>query len=182
MNKDPLWEQIKKSVCPARSARRQRPVLSGQDRFDLARPGGCEEINQSRARKRWQALEVTPRLKSGADYTPASNAHLPPEQQQWWQALAEKKQRIDAKLDLHGLTEAQAYQELGFFMNKAATRGWRYVLIITGKGRDLQGALRTSFPKWLSSPPFSTQIQSFAHAHTRHGGLGAYYVALKPRL
>ena len=177
---DPIWEQVKKSVQRARCQPR-RANLAAQTNSEPFNNLSLTSPASPKPKLKWQALNATPRLKSGVDYTVPTQSHAPPEQQQWWQALADKKQRLDGKLDLHGLTENQAYTELGYFMQKAATRGWRYVLIITGKGRDLQGALRGNLPKWLSCPPFHTQVQSFAHAHLRHGGWGAYYVALKPR-
>ncbi len=177
MVSDPIWEQVKKSVkrigCQPR-AQHGHPKASAGHLDPQPR-----DAQLKTTKPKWKVFDATPRLKSGLDYTPPAQSYLPPEQQPWWQALADKKQWLDAKLDLHGLTEAQAYQELDYFMRKAAARRWRYVLIITGKGKDLQGRLRGNLPKWLSSPPFHKQVQNFAHAHLKHGGYGAYYVALQ---
>ena len=51
------------------------------------------------------------------------------------QRVARGKEEIDARLDLHGLTQAQAHSALLHFMHNAHARDARLVLVITGKGR-----------------------------------------------
>jgi DNA-nicking Smr family endonuclease len=64
-------------------------------------------------------------------------------------------------------------------MQKQTTRGARLLLIITGKGKDLQGVLRNSLPGWLMAGEFKHQILTIHPAHIRHGGDGATYVLLR---
>jgi len=101
--------------------------------------------------------------------------------------LRRGKLRPEARLDLHGLTLAQAGPELASFILSCKSRGMRLVLVITGKGRSgdpgplptRPGALRHQVPHWLHRPPLSSAVQQVVPAHLRHGGAGAYYVYLR---
>ncbi|MEM7730638.1 MAG: Smr/MutS family protein [Pseudomonadota bacterium] len=86
---------------------------------------------------------------------------------------------IDAKLDLHGLTQDQARGALSTQLLRSAKRGHRCVLVITGKGFQGEGVLRTQLPGWLSAPELRPLVARYAQAHARHGGGGAWYVFLK---
>ena len=48
--------------------------------------------------------------------------------------VARGKEAIDARIDLHGLTQAQAHSALLRFLRSAHARDARLVLVITGKG------------------------------------------------
>ena len=98
----------------------------------------------------------------------------------------------DAKLDLHGLTEAAAHHTLQSFVHTAHKRGVRLLLIVTGKGARLadgpfdlglaggrRGVLKAMVPRWLREPPLSEMIADLQDAHRRHGGEGALYVYLR---
>jgi DNA-nicking Smr family endonuclease len=98
-----------------------------------------------------------------------------------------------ARLDLHGLTEAVAHHALTAFLRGARTRGLKLVLVVTGKGRppqpdapfDLEltmrtrGVLRTLVPRWLAEPDLAPMIVQLQEAHKRHGGAGALYIYLR---
>lgn len=94
----------------------------------------------------------------------------------------------DARIDLHGLTLAEAHPELIRFVLDAHGRGHRLALVITGKGRrgrdddpvpQRTGALKHQVPVWLHQPPLAPLVLQVAEAHLRHGGAGAYYVYLR---
>lgn len=94
----------------------------------------------------------------------------------------------EARIDLHGMTLAQAHGALTAFVMASQMRGRRLVLVITGKGRpgaddgpipQRQGALRHQVPVWLGQPPMGAVVANVAPAHLRHGGSGAYYVYLR---
>lgn len=86
---------------------------------------------------------------------------------------------VDAKIDLHDKTQAQAYPLLRLTLERAASRGHKTVLVVTGKGARLDGVLRRAFPDWINSADIRPLIASYAQAHIRHGGSGAWYVFLK---
>ena len=51
--------------------------------------------------------------------------------------LSRGRAAIDAALDLHGLTQAEAHQALRGFLRHSQARGARLVIIVTGKGGAL---------------------------------------------
>lgn len=88
---------------------------------------------------------------------------------------------LEARIDLHGLTQAEAFPALMGFIANAARGGRRALLVITGKGAVSQGGgiLRRNAPAWLMASPIGAQILAVAPAHRRHGGDGAFYVMLR---
>ena len=98
------------------------------------------------------------------------------------------KLKPEARIDLHGMTMAEAHPELVAFILGSQAVGRRLVLVITGKGKDRDdggpiptrhGVLRHQVPQWLALPPLAQAILQVTPAHIRHGGHGAYYVYLK---
>ncbi len=102
----------------------------------------------------------------------------------------------EARIDLHGMTEAMAHNALLSFLRTARRGGVRLVLVITGKGVRAQdpyapfdlegesrarGVLKLMVPRWLREPDFAELIADHRSAHIRHGGSGALYVYLKKK-
>lgn len=90
---------------------------------------------------------------------------------------------VEARLDLHGHTQAEAHSELATFLMQAQAAGLRCVLVVTGRGDPAggRGVLRRNLPEWLSAPTFRPYVLATAPAHARHGGEGARYVLLRRR-
>ena len=86
---------------------------------------------------------------------------------------------IDLTIDLHDQTRAKAETHLKRSLIRAYNRNHKTVLVITGKGARLDGVLRNAFPGWMSDTNLRPIIASYAPAHIRHGGSGAWYVFLK---
>jgi DNA-nicking Smr family endonuclease len=97
--------------------------------------------------------------------------------------LRRGKLPVEARLDLHGYSQAEAHRELDAFLAGAQAAGKRCVLIITGKGttKETGGVLRAQVPNWLNQPPNRDRILAFDHAQSKDGGLGALYVLLRRR-
>ncbi|KQZ96087.1 DNA mismatch repair protein MutS [Mesorhizobium sp. Root157] len=95
--------------------------------------------------------------------------------------LSKGRLPIEGRVDLHGMTQEQAYSLLYSFLHRAHAGGVRYVLVITGKGSSSggDGVLRRSVPAWLSTPAFRLFVSSHDHAARHHGGSGALYVRLR---
>jgi DNA-nicking Smr family endonuclease len=96
----------------------------------------------------------------------------------------------EARIDLHGMTLAEAHPELIRFILNAQSAGLRLVLVITGKGKrkddhgpipQRMGALRHQVPQWLRIAPLGPAVLQISEAHLKHGGGGAYYVYLRRR-
>lgn len=101
---------------------------------------------------------------------------------------------IDGTLDLHGLTQNQAHRKLFHFIDQSIARGWKNLLVITGKGRtdfdhtqkaysdgmrETPGVLRRKVPQWLSDPSIRNKIIGYETAGPSHGGNGALLVRLR---
>ena len=97
------------------------------------------------------------------------------------QKLAKGRLPIEGRVDLHGMTQEQAYSLLLSFLHRAQAGGVRYVLVITGKGSSSggEGVLRRAVPGWLSTAPFRPLVSSHDHAARNHGGAGALYIRLR---
>lgn len=98
--------------------------------------------------------------------------------------LSRGRKDIDARLDLHGMTQTKAHRVLLNFLHHAHENGMTFVLVITGKGRTVgpeseRGVLRRQVPQWLGLPEFRSFVVGFEEAHIGHGGEGALYVRVR---
>ena len=122
------------------------------------------------------------------------SAHIPPLaglDRKEKKRIVQGRKPIDARLDLHGLTQREAHAALFGFLRSAQAQGHKHVLVITGKGRrgsdDIysisseKGVLRRVVPKWLSEPDIRSIIVGFEEAHPTLGGAGALHIRLRRR-
>lgn len=98
---------------------------------------------------------------------------------------------IEARLDLHGMSQPQAYDALRRFILSSQAAGHRCVIVITGKGLSggvrepkhwtdpESGVLKRSVPGWLRDPALKPHILQVSPAQPKHGGAGALYVLLR---
>ena len=106
--------------------------------------------------------------------------------------IARGRNAIDARLDLHGLRQQDAYVVLRRFLARCQADGLRHVLVITGKGgkpddtdtrnfwqTEERGILRRLVPQWLAEPSFRLHVVSFTESAMKHGGSGALYVTIR---
>lgn len=85
---------------------------------------------------------------------------------------------IEAKLDLHGMTVADALTQSSRFIGSCYQRGLRCVLISHGKGlrQEEPAKLKNYLSAWLKQMP---QVLAYHSAHPKDGGSGCVYVLLK---
>ena len=101
--------------------------------------------------------------------------------------MARGREPIEARLDLHGFTQAEAHAALLRFLRRAQADRLKTVLVVTGKGstRDVRnagaeyGVLKRAVPQWLALPEFRSLVLGFEDAHSAHGGQGALYLRLR---
>ncbi|MBP0437515.1 Smr/MutS family protein [Tianweitania sediminis] len=114
-------------------------------------------------------------------------SHLKPVSQHIDQPTREKIAKgrivIDGKVDLHGLTQSEAYSMLLGFLHQAQARDKRHVLVVTGKGASFgsEGVLKRAVPAWFATAPFRALVGGFHEASRHHGGAGALYVKIRRR-
>jgi DNA-nicking Smr family endonuclease len=91
--------------------------------------------------------------------------------------------RIEARLDLHGMPQAEAHNALAAFIARSRDAGRRCVLVITGRGlgQNGPGVLKSLVPRWLEEPELRRHILAIASAQPQHGGSGASYLLLRRR-
>jgi DNA-nicking Smr family endonuclease len=84
---------------------------------------------------------------------------------------------VEAILDMHGMTVAEAKDSLSSFLSQCLQQGLRHVLIIHGKGRaHSHPILKNKLNHWLRD---LSQILAFCSATAKDGRSGAMYVLLK---
>ncbi len=161
------------------------------------------EVARGVARRRGATLPAPPKSAAGdpapvpsqiaAEAPPSRQAKpsappLAPIERRLKRELGRGRGAIDAALDLHGLTQAEAHQALRGFLRRSQSRGARLVIIVTGKGGPLdepapwtqeRGVLRRLTPHWLREPDLRAVVLGFEEAGRAHGGSGALYVRLR---
>jgi DNA-nicking Smr family endonuclease len=93
--------------------------------------------------------------------------------------LKRGRRRIEARLDLHGMTQDEAHGALLGFIRNSRAVGRRCVLVITGRGSFGGGVLRAAVPRWFEEAEFRPHLLATAPAQPRDGGAGALYVMLR---
>jgi DNA-nicking Smr family endonuclease len=89
---------------------------------------------------------------------------------------------VQAHLDLHGLTAAEAKLEVERFVDEAQRLGHRCVLLVHGRGlhsKDSVPVLKERLKVWLTRGRLARAVLAFATARPADGGAGAVYVLLR---
>ncbi|MEM8552083.1 MAG: Smr/MutS family protein [Pseudomonadota bacterium] len=164
-----LWEKVARSIVPLR----QTP----QSADPKPKPAPQEPPPKPPAAA---AKPQSPPKQPAADGTPAARG-LGEIDKKAKRKLAKGFDSIDARIDLHGMTQDRAHEALSRFIVGSAARGCRTVLVITGKGRGGEGSgvLRRSVPVWLERRDLARHIVGIGQAGMGHGGSGALYVRLR---
>ena len=166
-----LWTVVTRSIKPLR---RRKAVTEAA--AEIAPPA-------TPPRKLTKVVKVVP------PQTPPQTRLAPPPLASLGRRLKQKIGRgsepIDARIDLHGMTQASAHSALAHFLHRAQRDGARVVLVITGKGKlgadphAERGVLKRQVPLWLESPELRPLIVGFEAATIGHGGTGALYVRMR---
>ncbi|MDG4646952.1 Smr/MutS family protein [Roseibacterium sp. SDUM158017] len=183
-----LWDRVKRSAKPLAPPSLERSMEKPQTPVRRPEP--------SRSPEPPDTLTIKPFRIGDTASVPTQAPERPPAhgpvrmQHKTHRRMVRGKLTPEARLDLHGMTIADAHPALVRFIAGAHDRGLRLVLVITGKGRageDVgpipvrRGVLRQQVPGWLTAPPLGAMVLEIREAHQRHGGGGAYYVYLRRR-
>jgi DNA-nicking Smr family endonuclease len=155
-----LWRRVIRSVTPLRARVAAVSPLLGST------PRAPAEENHARQQVRPPALDDF----SGIDRASAER-------------LKRGRHPIEARLDLHGKTQAEAHHALAAFIHNSSEAGRRCVLVITGRGLGPSGpgVLKSAVPRWLEEVGLRRKILAIAPAQPRDGGAGALYLLLRRR-
>jgi len=180
-----IWQQVARQITPLREAKsldvildmplapsRPLPVPKTIRRFEIGQ----------KARAPLHKNDLKPSLdQMFAKVSPNMDKNN-------FARLKKGKFVVEGRLDLHGMTLAEAHPALNGFVRNAHAAQKRLLLVITGKGSarrnaDIMssgtGVLRRQVPVWLSMAPLPPLILQVTQAHAKHGGDGAYYVYLR---
>ncbi|MFZ5731910.1 MAG: Smr/MutS family protein [Pseudomonadota bacterium] len=167
-----LWESVARQIKPLR----KKPRLTASEPDD---PKPAESPPKLRK------LKPAPVAKApAAPPQPPAPPRLATLGRRERSQIARGRKEIDARIDLHGMTQARAHRALHDFLSRAHRDGCAVVLVITGKGKATgpdseRGILRRQVPLWLALPEFRSLVVGFDAAHIGHGGEGALYVRVR---
>ncbi len=165
-----LWDLVSKQVKPLRKRRAAKAPSTPH-----AEPSPAGPSVRPASSPRPVAAAPSPRV------TKPSVPPLAPLGKRERTKLSRGRSEIEARLDLHGMTQTRAHRALAGFLHRAHHDGLTFVLVITGKGRSggESGVLRRQVPEWLSLPEFRAFVVGFEQAAIGHGGEGALYVRIR---
>jgi DNA-nicking Smr family endonuclease len=177
-----LWSFVAKSV---------KPVKRGAIKADMSM---AELMNAPEKVYKSQPIEVksTDLVQLEKNVQKIIRPQMPPLapiERNLRRKLNRGKANIDAKLDLHGMRQDEAFNTLTSFIIRAAHHDKQLVLVVTGKGGRKPshyefgetGVLRRMVPIWLSDLTLRGYVMGFEEAAISHGGSGALYVRLRKR-
>lgn len=176
-----IWERV------TQSTRALHPNKKPQ-KTSLTQPKSPEPAKKT---KTIPPFKIGEAVREKDTKTPATAVYTKPALQihrRDFSRLVRGKLKPEGKIDLHGMTLAQAHPALIGYLMRAHNDGKRLVLVITGKGRDRDDGslipvsrrlLRNQVPLWLEQAPLKSIVLQVTQAHRSHGGGGAYYVYLR---
>jgi DNA-nicking Smr family endonuclease len=180
-----LWREVAKSIAPiARGTRQVEKPKAAQERKTSAKATG---------KTHGTPVKPHPKRPPLAPYRPPVSVPSKAESiidRRTKGRVARGRITIDARIDLHGMTQAAAHRRLITFLHDAQADGARLALVITGKGNvgarpawgeAERGVLRRLVPQWLVSAELQHCVIGYGEAARHHGGGGALYVQIRRR-
>ncbi|MEJ6403319.1 Smr/MutS family protein [Yoonia sp. 2307UL14-13] len=175
-----LWDKVAERTIPMEPAKVNTPLPQPQQKRPSKEPIPTFKVGQTVDHRK--PHDILPGISDRLSRAPVNM------DRKFYGKMTRGKLKPEARLDLHGMTLAEAHPELVAFILGSQSVGRRLVLVITGKGKDRDdggpiptrhGVLRHQVPQWLALPPLSQAILQVTPAHLKHGGHGAYYVYLR---
>lgn len=191
-----LWNAVARTAKPLHARPRLAAKPAEPQAHAMQLPHALDPHPHAAAKPRIESFRLgeKARLHAGHDIAPALSDSLAQQPVRMdakaFGRMVRGKLAPEARIDLHGLTLAEAHPELIHFILGSHAAGMRLVLVITGKGKRREdtgpipqrmGALRHQVPQWLRVAPLGPVVLQVSEAHLKHGGSGAYYVYLRRR-
>ncbi len=172
-----VWHQVAASARPLKKNVVPEPLAPLPKLFRPAGPGAA-------AMAKAEARQKAP--------LPVHGRHGDKPAPQMDKRLKQRFQRgelpIEARIDLHGLTLANAERALSRLIRDCIAQQKRCLLVITGKGltgsepgflHQGRGVLRAWLPDYLKRGPWRDEVLGVTPARPEMGGSGAFYVLLR---
>lgn len=187
-----VWDHAARSVAPLKRAK-GRVHAAGELADEIERPRPKAGSQSRAAHEKVSAKPAVAEPKAAARKTAPPIADF---DRKKVKRLRSGRMEIEGRVDLHGLRQDEAHGALRAFLHRAQGKGWRWVLIITGKGKisstpddepfDMtrdrsRGVLKRNVPRWLEEPDLRGLVVSYTTAAIGHGGEGALYVHLRKK-
>lgn len=145
---DSLWERIKQTIIPL-------------NRDDVLYPIKNSKIEKSfKSPKKINFLEelfLSPEKEVRQD--PLTNID-----RQTWRKIDKGQIKTQGKLDLHGMSLAQAHRTFINYIKTSIAQNKKCIIVVTGKGNREKGtgAIRRELPYWAQEPKIAPYIHSFS--------------------
>ena len=154
--------------------------MAGSDFGDILRRWEDHQRGRSRGKPRSQRmLEQYLMDKPPASKEDAESAGDEHSERERAGSVHAKRLPVDADIDLHGLTRAEAESRTDRFIREAHRKGYRKVLVVYGKGlHSREGAvLRKAIHRLLQDHPLTGAMGT---PDRKDGGTGAAWVRIRP--
>ncbi len=162
-----LWQHVTRSIRPLQSSKKPVAKPAGKTAAVKSAPTPKVKIKPSPAPAlpvRVSTTQKAPSFNTGFDKSTENK-------------MKKGKLEIEARIDLHGMTQDEAFRALTRFIATANRSGKRNLLVITGKGKiSTGGILRKNLPLWLEG---DARILALTPAAQKDGGSGAFYIRLR---
>ena len=160
-----LWGEITRDIIPLKGKKTISPAIKKPKEEKSSKPTAkkLDPTHQKNTSKNLQKPEIDHRTS---------------------ERLRKGQMPIEGRLDLHGMTREAAYDALSGFIPRCYARGFRCILVVTGKGargplEPETGILKKMTPEWLDTPPLNQYVLKTQSSKQKDGGGGAFYVLLK---
>lgn len=188
-----VWDYATKAIKPLKRGKARVPRAEDVE--------GSEPLPRLKDRaaggaKKVQALSAVSQVPEKAASRPKPAPPIAAFDRKKIKKLRSGRAEIEARIDLHGMRQHEAHEALRGFLFGAHARGYRMVLVITGKGKFAErgddtpfdmshdrtrGVLKRNVPHWLEESDLRGLVLSYSAAAIAHGGEGALYVHLRKK-
>lgn len=180
-----LWQAATREAKPIK----RRPGL--RKATEVAKPANAATLKAAASAPAKPAKPLAPKRVAARPAATAPKKNESPPLERGQSPGVDKRQAerlkrgrtpIDARLDLHGMTQDAAHRRLATFIESAVASDQRAIVVVTGKGfKEGTGVLRAAVPRWLNEPRLRPHILTYEYAQPKDGGMGALYILLRKR-
>jgi DNA-nicking Smr family endonuclease len=181
-----LWQAATREAKPIKRRPGLRKIAT-----DAAKPASAATSKGAAASAPAKPAKPAPKRAAARPAAPAPKKSDPPPLERGQSPGVDRRQAdrlkrgrtpIDARLDLHGMTQEAAHRRLTAFIENAVASDKRAIVVVTGKGlKEGSGIIRAQVPRWLNEPRLRPHILTYEYARPKDGGMGALYILLRKR-